>query len=362
MAEESGSDDKTEAPSQRKLDDARAKGQVALSRDVTHTLILATAAGLIALALPSLGARTATVLRWYLAHADAPAGQIETIRDHLIGTFLAMAGAAAIPAAALVLAAIMAIVGQQGLLWSGENLKPKFERLSPLAGLKRMFGGSGLIEFVKNATKVIAIGAICWSQLRGELPSMVAAVGHEPDVIGAEIARLLGRIALTCATTVGGFALLDVFWQRFRFNKQMRMSRQDLRDEMKQSEGDPVIKQRLRAIRMARSRQRMLADVPKATVVITNPTHFAVALRYENGADAAPVVVAKGVDHLAAIIRRTANEHGVPLIENPPLARALHAMTEVGRAIPVEHYRAVADVIAMVMRLRRDPRTPRLRP
>ena len=356
MAEADQSDDKTEEPSQRKLDDARAKGQVALSRDVTHAAILAMAAGLLAFAVPHLGAQTVMTLRWYLEHAGAPAGQIEALRRHWSGTALALAGVVAIPAGGFILAAIAAIVGQQGFLWSSENLKPKFERLSPLSGFTRMFGGAAFVEFAKNSLKVVVIGWMCWAQLQSELPTLLAAVGREPIVIGAEIGHLMGRVALICAITAGAFAILDVVWQRFRFKQKMRMSRQDLKDEAKQSEGDPAIKQRLRAIRMARSRQRMLADVPKATVVITNPTHFAVALRYENGQDAAPLVVAKGVDHLAAVIRKTAAEHGVPLIENPPLARALHAMVEVGRPIPVEHYRAVADVIAMVMRLRRDGR------
>jgi flagellar biosynthetic protein FlhB len=182
---------------------------------------------------------------------------------------------------------------------------------------------------------------------------MVAAVGREPAAIAGEMGRLLGRTALVCTLTSGVFAVIDLFWQRMRFRQKMRMSRQDVKDEMKQSEGDPVIKQRLRQIRMARSRQRMLADVPKSTVVITNPTHYAVALRYEKGEHAAPLVMAKGVDHLAAVIRKAATEHGVPIIENPPLARALHAMAEIGRPIPIEHYQAVAEVIATVMRLRR---------
>lgn len=354
MAEEKD-DDKTEEPSQKRLDDARAKGQVPLSRDVGHALILAMAASLIVLALPALGPDLVTVLRWYLEHASAPAGQIDEIRGHLAGTFLALLAVVAVPAGGFVLAAIVATVGQQGLLWSAENLRPKAERLSPLAGLSRMLGGAALLEFAKNALKVVAIGAACWLQLEDELPALAGAVGREPAGIASELARLLGRVALVAALTAGGFALVDLFWQRLRFRRQMRMSRQDLKDEMKQSDGDPVVKQRLRQIRMARSRQRMLADVPKSTVVITNPTHYAVALRYEKGEQAAPLVMAKGVDHLAAVIRRSAAEHGVPIIENPPLARALHAMAEVGRPIPVEHYQAVAEVIATVMRLRRGP-------
>lgn len=359
MAEERDSAERTEEPSRKRLDDARAKGQVALSRDVTHALFLAMAAGLVFLALPALGRQTFGVLRWFLEHAFLPAGQMEEIRDRLAGIALALVAVVAVPATGLVLAAIAATVGQQGFLWSRENLKPKASRLSPLAGLTRMFGAAGLVEFGKNSLKVIVIGLASWVSLQGELPAMMAAVGQEPVAIGQEMARLLGRVALTCTLAAAGFAVLDVVWQRFRFKKQMRMSRQDLKDEMKQSEGDPVIRQRLRSIRMARSRQRMIADVQKSTVVIANPTHFAVALRYEQGEHAAPMVLAKGVDHLALAIRKAAALHGVPVIENPPLARALHAMTEIGRPIPVDHYRAVAEVIALVMRLRRDKETGR---
>jgi flagellar biosynthetic protein FlhB len=358
MAEGQDADDRTEEPSQKKLDDARAKGQVPLSRDVSHALILGMAAGLLAMALPFLGTQTLLTLRWYLQYAFLPSDQIDEIRDHLLGTVLGLLAVVAVPAAGFALAGIASTVGQQGLLWSGENLKPKAERLSPLAGFSRMFGGGALLEFGKNSLKVVVIGVVCWRQLEGELPALVAAVGRDPLVIATEMARLLSRVAMICAITAGCFAVVDIAWQRFRFHRQMRMSRQDLKEELKQSEGDPVIKQRLRAIRMARARQRMIADVPKSTVVITNPTHYAVALRYEKDKDAAPMVMAKGVDHLAAIIRAKASEHGVPIIENPPLARALHAMAEIGRPIPVDHYRAVAEVIATVMRLRRDRRLP----
>ncbi|WP_159715029.1 flagellar biosynthesis protein FlhB [Geminicoccus flavidas] len=353
MAEEKD-DDKTEEPSQKRLDDARTKGQVPLSRDVGHALMLAMATGLLVLALPRLAADTLVALRWYMEHAAFPIGGAEEIRGRLVSTALALVAVAAVPVGSLLLAAVLATVGQQGLLWSRENLRPKAERLSPRAGLTRMFGGAGLLEFAKNAFKVTAIGMVCWLQLRDELPGVVAAIRLETSAIGREMARLVAGVALVCAITATGFAVVDLFWQRLRFRRQMRMSRQELKDEMKQGEGDPVIKQRLRQIRMARARQRMLQDVPKATVVITNPTHYAVALRYEQGEHAAPVVVAKGVDHLAAIIRKAATEHGVPIMENPPLARALHAIGEVGRPIPVEHYQAVAQVIATVMRLRRE--------
>jgi flagellar biosynthetic protein FlhB len=357
MAEDQDGD-KTEEPSQKRLDDARAKGQVPLSRDVSHALILATAAGLVVLAVPALGVQVLSALRWFLQHASAPAGEVDEIRSHMLSIVFSLAGVAAVPAAAFAIAGILSTVGQQGLLWSTDNLAPKAERLSPISGFTRMFGGPALVEFAKNMAKVIAIGAVCWIELQGELPALVEAVARQPVGIGQEIARLIGRVLMICAVAAGCFGIIDVAWQRFRFHRKMRMTRQDLKDEMKQSEGDPVIKQRLRAIRMARARMRMMADIPKSTVVITNPTHYAVALRYEKDEHAAPVVMAKGVDHLAAIIRAKATEHGVPIIENPPLARALHAMAEIGRPIPVVHYRAVAEVIATVMKLRRGHTGP----
>lgn len=353
-AEDDDSDDKTEEPSQRRLDEARERGQVPLSRDVAHAVMLAMATGLTMLAVPALGVQALGTLRWFLQHGDAPSAGLDELRSHLIHLVIGLALVIAVPSLGFVLAAIASTVGQQGLFFSAEQLVPKAERISPLAGFAKLFSVQSLLEFLKSAAKLASVGVVAWLQLKDQLVLAVDLPLREPAEIARQLAYLLGHLLLVCAITMGCFALIDLVHQRFAFRRKMRMSRQDLKEEMKQSDGDPAIKQRLRSIRMAKARKRMMADVPSATVVITNPTHYAVALRYEKDQDAAPVVVAKGVDHLAATIRETATKHGVPIIENPPLARALHAMAEIGRPIPTEHYRAVAEVIIMVMRLRRQ--------
>jgi flagellar biosynthetic protein FlhB len=245
-------------------------------------------------------------------------------------------------------------VAQSGLIFTAEKLKPDWSKVNPLAGFKRIFGPDGLFQFVKTFLKLLAVGFICWLVLKSHLRELENMAAMPPALI-LPLARDLA-IALMMSTIIFlGFAAgADFLWQKYRFAERMKMSMEELKEDYKQSEGDPHVKAKLKQIRMQRSRQRMMANVPKATVIVTNPTHYSVALRYEPAqGDGAPICVAKGVDALALRIREVAKEHDVPIVENVPLARALYATVEVDEVIPKEHFEAAAKIIGFVFQSRK---------
>jgi flagellar biosynthetic protein FlhB len=241
---------------------------------------------------------------------------------------------------------------QHRLVWSGESLKPSFNKISPASGLKRIFGKQAAANFAKGIFKLVALGsvmtAILWPE-RHRLESMVAL---DPAAIMGMITSLAMKLLGSVVAMLAVVAIADYFFQYRTWFERQKMSLQEMKQEFKQSEGDPHIKGRLRQLRHARMKKRMMSAVPKASVIITNPTHYAVALSYERGMSA-PICVAKGVDQIALKIREIAKAHDIPIVENVPLARALHATVEIDQEIPVEHYHAVAEVIGYVMGLKR---------
>ena len=352
MAEDQDDAQKTEEPTQKRLQDARDKGQIASSREVGNFMMLTTATLLLATIVPTLMQRLSTGLTPYLSSAaempmdpSALGGQLLSV---LTDTMLILA----VPLGAFAAAGIIAAAVQNGIVWTTEPMTPKFEKISPLAGVKRLFSLKSLVEFAKNLAKMSLIAAIGLAVIWPDKLRLVVSGRLEIAVAMSYLHDLLVWLLATLSAALALLAGLDYAYQRFEHLEKMRMSRRDIQDEHKQSEGDPMIKQRLRALRMERARQRMMAEVPKSTVVVTNPTHVSVALRYNHGEDSAPIVVAKGTDHLALRIREIARAHDVPIVENPPLARALNANAEIGGAIPESHYRAAAEVIGYVMRLR----------
>ncbi len=352
MAEDQDQGQKTEEPSQRRLDEARTKGQVASSREVNHTLMLGAGALLVGILAPSVAGDLGAALRRLLERPQeiglGPA-ELQRVAATLLGE---VGGALMLGALLLVGAALASGLIQNGLIISAEPLVPKLERVSPMAGAKRLFSLRSLIEFGKGVVKIAVVGAAGVALLWPAAPRILTAAGLDAAALLGLLRDLALRLLAGIALLVGLIALFDVLYQRFEHRKQLRMSRRDLQDEFKQTEGDPFIKARLRNLRMERARRRMMAEVPKATVVVTNPTHVAVALRYDGDAMAAPKVVAKGLGSLAERIRTVARAHAVPVIQNPPLARALHAGVELGAEVPPAHYRAVAEVIGYVLRLR----------
>ncbi len=341
--EESG--DRTEQPTPRRLAKAAESGDVPLSPEVQPFAVLGVAAALAALAGGPVIARTTHDLAWLLAHLDT-LSPTQALRR----TLWIMAVIALPPAAAVALAAIAAVCLQTGLRPRLTALLPDISRLSPRRGLARLGGIATLGEAGRSLIKLAVLAAVAWHVLAPSTAVLGAMFRATALGVAATSGALLLRLLGAAALVQGVLALLDHMRVRRAWLSRLRMTKQELRDEHREAEGDPATKARRRRLQMARGRRRMMAAVPKAAVVVTNPTHYAVALAYERGRPGAPRVVAKGMDHVAARIRDIARETGVPIVPNPPLARALHAV-ELDQEIPSALYRAVAELIAGVWRL-----------
>ncbi len=352
MAEEQERSSKTEDATPRRLQKSRERGQVAVSQEVKSWAILAAGTlGLVVLVPDALRSLAATG-RFFLESADAIALDRTSAQRGLGTLVLAVGWDLALLFALVTIVAAFAGIGQIGLLWAPSKIKPEVSKISVIKGAQRMVSLKSLVEFAKGIAKLVAVGALAFAL---SLPLL----GDLELLLWMDAGDLMQRIGVVSVRMAGGtvalmsvIAIADYLYQRHAFNVQMRMTRQEVRDEYKDSEGDPHIKARIRKLRSERAQRRMMAAVPKADVVITNPTHYAVALEYKMEAMAAPKVVAKGVDHLARRIREVAAEHDVPIVENPPLARALHATVDLDAEVPPEHYQAVAQVIGYVMRLK----------
>ena len=352
MADQDQSE-KTEEPSAKKLEEAHEKGQVPKSQDVGHWFMLLGMTLVVGIFSASAGADIARIIRRFLEQPHLIAldqgALLQDLRD-LLGELIAVL------APILLLLAIMGIAGnvlQHRPVLTAERLKPKFSKVSPLGGFKRQFSLRNLVDFLKGILKItivaVIIGVLIWPKV-DYLPQMVSfdMVQILRTVRDLSLVMLVG--VLSVVTVI---AAADYLYQRWEHTKSLRMSKQELKDEFKQAEGDPQIKARIRALRQERSRKRMMAAVPDADVVVTNPTHYAVALKYDADTMNAPMVVALGQDAIALKIREIAEENDVAIVENPPLARALYASADLDQEIPVEHYQAVAEIISYVMRLRR---------
>ncbi len=352
MAEGAEQEDKTEEPTQRRIDKAIEGGDVANSVEInTFAALAAFTLGLL-IAGPGIATMLTGELRAFLMNAHAvpdDAGSMGRIAGRAV---LLIFQAMAIPAGLAIAAALGAGFLQHPLVFTTETLGFKFERVSPMAGVKRLFGVEALVQFAKGLAKIGIVGVVVATLLWNDRDRLEAFARLDPAaclsaILSLSLKLLAGVLAVHLVIT-----LADALYQRFRWRQRLRMSKEEMKQEMKEADGSPEVKGRMKQLRMARVKKRMMAAVPEATVVVTNPTHYAVALRYEAGM-AAPVCVAKGVDSLALRIRAVAAEHGVRVLENPPLARALHATVEIDQEIPGEHYRAVAEVIGFVLRTRR---------
>jgi len=351
MAEDSDLE-KTEPASPRRLEKAREEGQVVRSRELNTFLVL------------SAGVGTLWLLGGYMYHSLSRVVHHSMWFEPNVGrdTTVMLTSAASLAFRAflvllplfgvLVIVAILASVLLGGMILSAKALEPKFERMNPLKGIKRMFSAQTLVELFKTLAKALVIGivgVVVIVSYRDEMLALMYATPSEALTYGMSL------VALCCGLIVAGLifiVIIDAPWQLYSHFKKLRMSRQDLKQEHKESEGDPHVKGRIRQQQRAMARRRMMSEVPHADVVVTNPTHYAVALRYQEGQGAAPVVIAKGAGLIAAQIRQVADDHKVPLLSAPPLARALYRHVELDREIPTVLYSAVAEVLAWVFRLR----------
>ncbi|CAN5401919.1 flagellar biosynthesis protein FlhB [soil metagenome] len=355
MAEGADPESKTEDASPQKLEEARKKGDVAKSPDVAQALSLMGATAVVVFGGSYFANTMAEGFLPFIASPHAMIGGLETgagveIGFHALWIVAPFMGA-------VMLATIIGGVGGNvaqigGLIFSGEKLAPKWEKVSPMAGFKRIYGPDGFMQFGQTLLKLVAVGVICWTVLKPHMREFENMAAMSPATILPLSRDLMIALMSSALVFLGLTAGGDFIWQKIRFAKRMRMTKEEVKEEYKNSEGDPHVKAKLKQIRMQRSRQRMMQNVPKATVIVTNPTHYSVALRYEAG-DAAPVCVAKGVDAIALRIREVAKEHKVPIVENIPLARALYAAVDIDETIPREHFEAAAKVIGFVMQKRK---------
>ncbi len=351
MADGPDKDQQTETPSGRKLARARLQGQVVQSREVNTWFMMAAGTGIVMFLAAPIARVMEHALVAFIELNDflAPDGvHWEAVRPALGRVLVALA----LPMLVLVAAALAGTILQVGLVFATEKTHFDITRLSPLAGLRRLFSLRSGVEFVKNLAKVsVVVGMAVW--MAWPAVDQLDRIAAEPaEFLPGEIYKTVLRLLLGVLAVVSLLALADYAYQRYSFMRSMRMTKQEVKEEHKQTEGDPKIKAKLRQIRMQRARRRMMKAVPTASVVITNPTHFAVALHYEMGAASAPKVVAKGADLIALRIREIAEEHDVPIVENPPLARSLYASVELDHEIRPEHYKAVAEIISYVFRLK----------
>jgi len=344
--------DRSEDPTQKKLDEALERGDVVKSQEVSTWFVIGGGALMLAAFSGSMSSGLTTTFRGFLANSY----QIPVDGRGFIALTARVErevlAAIALPLGVLVLAAIAGNMIQHRLVWSSDSLKPKFSKISLLAGLKRLFSRQAIANFVKGLIKLAVLGsvmvALLWPQ-RHRLESLVST-----DILGTLLLTRSLSLELLAAVVAILFlvAAADYLFQYRQWFERQKMSLREMKDEFKQTEGDPQGKGKIRQLRQARARRRMMAAVPKASVIITNPTHYAIALQYDRGMNA-PVCLAKGTDLVALKIRELAATHSIPIVENPPLARALHATVEIDEEIPTEHYKAVAEIIGYVMKLRR---------
>jgi flagellar biosynthetic protein FlhB len=344
--------ERSEDPSQKRLQEAHERGDVVKSQEVSTWFLMAGAMLIVMAFSGTTSGSTMTTLRGLIASSY----DIRVEGPGFIGVIARLGreviAATAFPLSLLMLAALAGNLIQHRLVWSGEGLKPKFSKISPSAGLGRLMSKQALANFGKGLAKLGVFGAVIGVLLWPERDRLEGLVMVDPPALlpfaHALAVKMLGTVVVILAV----IAAADYFFQYRQWFERQKMSVAELKEEFKQTDGDPAVKAKIRQIRHNRMRKRMMAAVPTASVVITNPTHYAVALRYERGMNA-PVCVAKGVDLIARKIREVASEHGIPIVENPPLARAVHATVEIDQEIQPEHYKAVAEVIGYVMRLNR---------
>jgi flagellar biosynthetic protein FlhB len=357
MAEDNDDSQKTEDPTAKKLAEAREQGNLPLSRDTSMWVLLLGVVMLVTYFLPMMIGQITAPLRAVFAKA----GEIDMDPENLGLVLGEIFGELVFPMLAilgfLMLMGIVGWVAQTGPFFSIQNLtRLKWEKLNPVEGVKRLFSGNSLFELAKGVAKIGIIGWVAYVLLKPAFLHTDGITGLDNIGLVAVTHDLTSRVLFAIFLVFTAIALMDLVYQRFVYFKNLKMTRTELREEYRQTEGDPHVKQRLKQIRAEKARKRMMAAVPQADVVVTNPTHYAIALKYKPGEMAAPVVLAKGQDFIALKIREVAKEHKIPMISNPPLARALYATVEIDEEIPAQHYRAVAEIISYVFRLRKPQR------
>lgn len=351
MSDQPEQSEKTEDPSHKRLEDAHKKGDVVKSQEVTTWFMILGSALVFAFVAPMTSVSVMETLKGVMEHAH----QIEVggpgYAQFLYVLAVSILGAMLIPMSLLALCGIAGNMVQHRMVFSTHPIKPKLSKISPIAGVKRLVSTEALVNFAKGLGKLVIFSSIMFVVVWPEADRLDTMITVDPSIILVVFQEVGLKLFVVTIITITIIAFLDYLYMRHKWWKRQMMTVKEVKDEYKQMEGDPHVKGRIRQIRLERSRQRMMAAVPDSTVVITNPTHYAVALKYDRSMGA-PEVVAKGVDALALRIRAVARDHDVPIVENPPLARALYAGADIGEQIPADQFKAVAQVIGYVMRLK----------
>lgn len=351
---DSGTGERTEKATGKRRDEARNKGTVPKSQEVSSAVVLITGMTLLVASSGFMSRRICESTGYLLgqAHILGPIN-VYAARELLEGSFWPVAIGMAPLIVGVLVASVWGNVAQFGFQIRPQAMSLQFDRLNPVSGMQKFFKMTAFFELGKNFVKIALVGLLAWTTIAGLMDTLIGtSLLSLPAVVAtgkAAFVKLVAKLLAFCAV----LALADWFWQKWRYEENLKMSKYEVKQEAKDYEGDPQIKARIRGMQYEVFRKRMIAAVPTADVVVTNPTHFAVALKYEPGSPA-PKVVAKGQDHLAGIIRKLARENRVPVIENKPLARALHAQVEVGHFVPESLFQAVAEVLAYVYRLKRS--------
>ncbi len=352
MSDEQDDSQKTEEPTAKKLEDTRKKGQVALSREMNNWVMILAATILIgAIGVSVLGELT-DHMKIYIEQAhnfpSVPGGLTIVMTDAFWDIIRIMT----LPLLALLFAAFISPFIQVGPLFAPQVIKPDISKISIMKGVKRLFSVRSIMEFVKGILKLVLVGGVATMMIMPFMGDIDHLVGASISVMLDEFMTMFLRMMVGILIVLLVIAVIDLVFQRQAHNKKQRMTKQEIKDEYKQSEGDPHVKGRLRQLRAERARQRMMAAVPTADVIITNPTHYSIALKYDTDTMEAPICVAKGVDDVALRIREVAKEHNITIYEAPPLARAMYDMIDIDEMVPMEHYKAVAEIISFVFRLK----------
>ncbi|MFC5568966.1 flagellar biosynthesis protein FlhB [Lysobacter yangpyeongensis] len=352
MSEAADHEDRTEQPSEKRLREARERGDVPRSRELGNVAVL----GCAVLALKATAGGMGSASRDWMRDALTVDPALIDAPDRLLPHAASLLGGLVVPMlplfAAALIACLVAPAVMGNLRFASAALQPDFNRLNPLNGLKRMYGRDSLVEIIRSVLRVLLIGGIGGWMVYRAFDTLIGLPQASLEVAVSEGIGLASSALLAMVGALGVLAALDVPWQHFRHRSRLKMTRQELRDELKESEGNPEVKARVRQVAREMSRRRMMEAVPTADVVITNPTHYAVALKYSAGAMRAPKVVAKGVDEMALAIRELAGKHRIAIVEAPPLARALYRLAKVDQEIPVKLYAAVAQVLSYVYQLK----------
>ncbi|MEO1039370.1 MAG: flagellar biosynthesis protein FlhB [Pseudomonadota bacterium] len=351
MAEGEDKSEKTEEPTERRLNQAKEKGDVPKSQEIPGWFVLAAGLGILVAMGPGAAGALSDTLSVYFARPHEMSLDLASSMELATSTFMQVGAILGLAFAAFIAAGVLGHLVQHGLMFTPSKLEPKLSKLNPVEGVKRMFGPQGWMNFAKGVGKMALVGGaialVLWPR-RAEL-AMLPFV--DPSALLIFVREAAIQLLIAALIVYAVIAAADFLFQKREFIERNKMSRKEIRDEFKETEGDPQVRAKLRQIRQERAQRRMMAEVPDASVIITNPTHYAVALKYEQGVTPAPICVAKGVDAVALRIREMAEENDVPIVEDPPLARALHATADLEAPIPVEQYQAVAKVIGYVMSL-----------